>query len=172
MNGSHSYTVEDGAIVGRTVTGSPNSFLCSLQEFKDFELEVETMVDDITNQGVQFRSSVRPVSERDSDNWRAGRVWGPQVDVSRNLGENINRSDGIGLTTGMLYGEALGTGWISSQEKRKKGHDFFVNEGWNKLVDEEVYKTHSKGFIGLQIHGIRGERQFIMKWRNIRIRPL
>ena len=194
MNGSHRYTVEDGAIVGRTVTGSPNSFLCSLQEFGGFELEVDVMVDDITNQGIQFRSSVRPVSERDSHNWRAGRVWGPQVDVSRNLGERgaRYRGDGIGLTTGMLYGEALGTGWMSSEEKRRKGHDFFVNEGWNKLrivadgpriqtwvnghpvedlVNEEVYSTHPRGFIALQVHGIRGERPFIMKWRSIRIRP-
>ncbi|MDA2937895.1 DUF1080 domain-containing protein [Acidobacteria bacterium AH-259-A15] len=186
MNGSHRYTVEDGAIVGRTVTGSQNSFLCSLQEFGDFELKVDTMVDDITNQGIQFRSSVRPVSERDSHNWRAGRVWGPQAEIRRNLGEKSP-------TTGILYGEALGTGWMSSDEKKENGHDFFMDEGWNKLrivadgpriqtwvnghpvedlVNEEVYKTHPKGFIGLQIHGIRGERQFIMKWRSIRIRPL
>lgn len=186
MNGSHSYTVEDGAIVGRTVTGSDNSFLCSLQEFGDFEFEVDTMVDDITNQGIQFRSSVRPVTERDSNSWRAGRVWGPQAEIRRNLGDNSP-------TTGLLYGEAIGSGWMSSQEKIKNGHDFFNTVGWNKLrivakgpriqtwvngnpvedlINEEIYKTHSKGFIGLQIHGIKGERPFVMKWRSIRIRPL
>ena len=42
MNGSHNFDVEDGAIVGRTVAGSANSFLCSLREFADFELELET----------------------------------------------------------------------------------------------------------------------------------
>ena len=44
MNGAHTYAVEDGAIVGRTVesSASMNSFLCSLQEFDDFELELET----------------------------------------------------------------------------------------------------------------------------------
>ena len=186
MNGSHSYTVKDGAIVGRTVAGSQNSFLCSKQEFGNFELELETMVDDITNKGIQFRSSVRPVSERDSHNWRAGRVGGPQLEVRRNFGKGL-------FTAGILYGEALGTGWLSSKEMQDNGHDYFVSDGWNKirivakgsrmqtwingniiedLVREDVFKTHPKGFIGLQIHGIKGERPFIMKWRNIKIRSL
>jgi len=186
MNGSHNYAVEDGAIVGRTVAGSPNSFLCTTHEFSDFELELDTMVDDITNQGIQFRSSVRPVTERDAHNWRAGRVWGPQAEVRRNLGNNSP-------TTGVLYGEALGTRWLSSEEKVQNGHDYFNDEGWNRLriiangprmqtwvngnlvedlVRKDVYETHPQGFIGLQIHGIKGQRQFTMKWRNIRIRPL
>lgn len=186
MNGSHTYTVEDGAIMGRTTEKSPNSFLCSLQEFENFELECEVTVDDITNQGIQFRSSVRPVTEKDQDAWRAGRVWGPQLEIRRKMGENS-------ITTGLLYGEALGTGWLSSEEKVEKGHDYFISEGWNKirivadgpriqtfvnghliedLVNDEVYKTHPKGFIALQIHGINGERQFTMQWRNIKVRPI
>ena len=69
-------------------------------------------------------------------------------------------------TTGVLYGEALGIGWLSSQEKIDAGHQHYVDEGWNKLrivakgpriqtwvnghiiedlVNEEVYKTHKKG---------------------------
>jgi quinoprotein glucose dehydrogenase len=55
------------------------------------------------------------------------------------------------------------------------------------LVNEEVYKTHPRGFIGLQIHGV-SEREIntplhaasgvtvaeplISRWRNIRIRPI
>jgi hypothetical protein len=55
------------------------------------------------------------------------------------------------------------------------------------LINEEVYKTHPKGFIGLQIHGL-SEREvnlpanagsgvtvrepLAIKWRKIRIRPL
>ena len=75
----------------------------------------------------------------------------------------------------------------------ENGHDFFIPEGWNKirlvahgprmqtyvnghlvedLVNEEVHKTHPKGFIGLQIHGIDGERQFTMGWKNIRVKPI
>ncbi len=186
MNGSHTYTVEDSSIVGRTIPNSPNSFLCSLQEFGNFEFECEVTVDDITNQGIQFRSSARPVTERDHPSWRAGRVWGPQMEIRRKMGEKS-------ITTGVLYGEALGTGWLSSKEKMEASHDYFIPEGWNKirivaegprmqtflngyliedLTNEAVYKTHPKGFIALQIHGIKGERQFTMKWRKIKIRPI
>ena len=203
MNGAHTFTVEDGAIVGRTVqsSASMNSFLCSLQEFGDFELELETYIDPITNSGVQIRTQVRPVPGpgRGTDSV-PGRVNGPQVEIRRYY---------PGLpTTGMMYGEALGTGWLSSQEKIEAGHRYYMDEGWNKLrivaqgpriqawvnghlveevVNEEVYRTHSRGFIGLQVHGI-SEREInqpqhlglgitpsqplIVKWRNLRIRPL
>jgi quinoprotein glucose dehydrogenase len=52
------------------------------------------------------------------------------------------------------------------------------------LVNEELYKAHPKGSIGLQIHGLTGREPgfkengldlsvpSVMKWRNIRIRPL
>src|SRR5690606_17047308 len=49
LNGWHSYTVEDGAIVGRTAAGSPNSFLATTRVFGDFELEMEVWVDSVTN---------------------------------------------------------------------------------------------------------------------------
>lgn len=186
MNGFHQYTVEDGAIIGRTMPNSPNSFLCSTQEFDDFELEAEVFVDDITNQGIQFRSSARPVTERDHPAWRAGRVWGPQLEIRRKMGEKA-------ITTGLLYGEATKFKWLSSKEKRENGHDHYVSEGWNKLrivakgprmqtyvnghliedlTHEELYKTHPKGFIALQIHGIKNQRQFTMGWRNIKVKPI
>lgn len=186
LNQFHQYAVEDGAIVGRTTPNSLNSFLCSTQEFDDFEFECDVMVDNITNQGVQFRSSVRPVSEKDRHDQRAGRVWGPQLEIRRNMGPKK-------ITTGVLYGEGLGTGWISTQEKKEDSHDYFISEGWNRIrivadgprmqtfvnghkiedvIDEQVYKTHPKGFIGLQVHGIEGDRQYKMGWKNIKIRPL
>ncbi|HAY78429.1 MAG TPA: DUF1080 domain-containing protein, partial [Planctomycetaceae bacterium] len=41
------------------------------------------------------------------------------------------------------------------------------------LTDEAIYKTHPKGFIGLQVHGIRaGTGPFDVAWRNIRIKEL
>lgn len=186
LNGSHTYTVEDGAIVGRTVPGSQNSFLCTKQEFDDFELELEVVVDDVTNSGIQIRSQVRPVTVGDNHNLRAGRVYGPQVEMQRNRGLGVP-------TTGLIYGEALGTGWLSAKEKIDNGHHFLHNDGWNKirilaegpriqtwvngqpvedLVLEEVYKTHPKGFIGLQVHGMEDGAEYTMKYRNIRIRPV
>ncbi len=186
LNGSHRYTVEEGAIVGRTVAGSENSFLCTQQEFADFELELEVMVDSVTNSGIQIRSQVRPVTIGEGQQFGAGRVNGPQVEMQRNHRPGTP-------TTGLIYGEALGTGWLSSEEKIQNGHHFLHNEGWNTmrivakgsriqtwvnghpvedLVLEEVYQTHAKGFIGLQMHGVEGAGPFMMKWRNIRIRPL
>ena len=203
LNGAHTYTVEDGAIVGRTVESSAamNSFLCTLQEFDNFELELETMIDRVTNSGIQIRTAVRPVQgSGEGYEYVPGRVFGPQVEIRRSY---------KGLPgTGLLYGEALGTGWLSSKEKIAEGHPHFVNDGWNKLrivaegprirtwvneqpvedlVNEDVYKTHPKGFIGLQIHGL-SEREvnnpanagsgvtagepLVIKWRKIRIRPL
>ena len=203
LNGAHTYTVEDGAIVGRTVESSAamNSFLCSLREFDNFELELETMIDRVTNSGIQIRTAVRPMQGNGKGNeYVPGRVFGPQVEIRRSYKGQP--------ATGLLYGEALGTGWLSSKQKIDEGHPHFVNEGWNKLrivaegprirtwvngqlvedlINEEVYKTHPKGFIGLQIHGL-SEREvnlpanagsgvtvrepLVIKWRKIRIRPL
>ncbi len=186
LNGSHKYTVEDSAIVARTVAGSENSFLCTKQEFADFELELEVMIDSVTNSGIQIRSQVKPLTVGDGHSNRAGRVYGPQVEMQRNHRPGTP-------TTGLIYGEALGTGWLSSDDKIQNGHHFLHNEGWNHLrilaegpriqswvngqptedlTNEEVYQTHSKGFIGLQAHGMEDGREYIMKYRKIRIRPL
>jgi quinoprotein glucose dehydrogenase len=126
LNGSHTYTVEDGAIVGRTAEGSVNSFLCTIEEFADFEFEVETTVDRVTNQGIQFRSGVKPIAGggRGGDAV-AGRVYGPQAEIRRYYKGQP--------TTGTLYGEALGTGWLTAKEKLDEGHRHFIDEGWNKL---------------------------------------
>jgi quinoprotein glucose dehydrogenase len=201
MNGAHRFTVEDGAIVGRTVEASAslNSFLCTLQEFDDFELELETAIDVVTNSGIQIRTQVRPVAMQGrSFEAAAGRVNGPQVEIRRSY---------KGLpATGHIYGEAMGINWLTSPQKIEAGHPHFVNDGWNKLrivargpriqtwvngqpvediTNPAVFKTHPRGFIGLQIHGlsqrevdanpdakITTRQPLVIKWRNIRVRPL
>ena len=203
LNGAHTYTVEDGAIVGRTVERSAhiNSFLGTLGEFGDFELELETMVDRVTNQGIQIRTRVRPYqAEGRAHESFAGRVYGPQVEVRRFYPGQP--------TTGLLYGEATGRDWLSSREKVAAGHHHFLDEGWNRirivadgprirtwvnghpvedLVSEETYRTNPRGFIALQLHGL-GDRELkgplndtagitrreplVSRWRDIRIRPL
>ncbi len=186
MNGSHRYTVEDGTIVGRTVPGSQNSFLCTKHQFDDFELEVEVIVDEVTNQGVQFRSRVKPVTTGKGNTGAAGRVWGPQLEIRQFQGMDKP-------TTGFIYGEAMGRGYLSPENIYPKGHHHYVDKSWNKLrivaegprlrtwvngfliddvTDEKAYETHPHGFIGLQVHGIKGNRTYEMGWRNIRIRPL
>ena len=72
-NGTATYRVEGGAIVGKTVDGSPNSFLCTEKEYGDFELEFEVKVDPRLNSGVQIRSQTKDTP--------TGRVNGPQVEI-------------------------------------------------------------------------------------------
>ena len=55
-NGKASYRMEGGVLVGRTVEGSPNSFLCTKKEYGDFILEWESKNDVVLNSGVQIRS--------------------------------------------------------------------------------------------------------------------
>ena len=44
-SGFAKYHVEDEAIVGTTVKGSPNTFLCTDREYGDFLLEFEVLLD-------------------------------------------------------------------------------------------------------------------------------
>jgi quinoprotein glucose dehydrogenase len=108
----------------------------------------------------------------------------------------------------MLYGEALNTGWFTSDEKIAQGNPYNVADGWNRLhvvakgpriqtwvndhpiedlTLDELFRNYKKGVIGLQLHGI-SEREIalpvhaglgitthqplMVKFRNIRIRPL
>jgi hypothetical protein len=174
-NGTATYRVENGAIVGRTAEGSPNSFLCTVKDYADFELEFEVKVDDALNSGVQIRSQTRGGTPD-------GRVNGPQIEIESSPGES-----------GYVYGEGTDRGWLTP-ENRLKTHSHLKNGEWNRyqivaqgpriqtwinghkiedLTDEPIFKTHPKGFIGLQVHSIRkGDGPFEVAWRNIRIREL
>lgn len=179
-NGTATYRVEDGAIVGKTAKGSPNSFLCTKEEYGDFELEFEVkVIDNPLNSGVQIRSETRPAKGKQA----FGRVNGPQVE--------IEASGSKGAEAGYLYGEACG-GWMTPADRRQP-HNTFKDGQWNAyrivakgpriqtwingesiedLVDEKTFETHPKGFIGLQVHGVGNRGPFEVAWRNIRIRIL
>lgn len=181
-NGTATYRVEDGAIVGTTNKGSPNSFLCSVVEYADFELEFEVKVDRQLNSGVQIRSKTKDKPKNSVYN--TGRVYGPQVEIEAS-GQN-------GAEAGYVYGEATGRGWLTPQE-RLKPHKVFKDDEWNHyriiakgpriqtfingeavedLTDDAIYETHSNGFIGLQVHGVGDNGPFEVSWKNIRIREL
>ena len=175
-NGTATYRVEEEAIVGKTMVGSPNSFLCTDKLYGDFELHFEVKVDNGLNSGVQIRSNTKDGPK--------GRVNGPQVE--------IEMSGPKGAESGYIYGEAAG-GWMTPADKRKP-HKHFKDGKWNQyrvlaegarirtwingqaisdLVDEEKLKTHPKGFIGLQVHSIRrGSGPFEVAWRNLKIREI
>jgi hypothetical protein len=174
-NGTAKYRVEDGAIVGKTNEGSPNSFLCTEKEYGDFELKFEVKVDNRLNSGVQIRSQTRDT--------RTGRVNGPQVEIEASPG-----------FSGYIYGEATDRGWLSPDSDRKQ-HSHLKNGEWNQYrvlaqgphiqtwingeqvadlkLDEEIHKRYAKGFIGLQVHSIpAGQGPYEVAWRNIRIKEL
>ena len=172
-NGTATYRVENGAIVGKTKEGSPNSFLCTDKLYGNFDLKFEVKVDNGLNSGVQIRSQTKDGPK--------GRVNGPQVEIEMS-GKN-------GAESGYIYGEAAG-GWMTPADKRKP-HKHFKDGEWNTyrvvakdahiqvwingvqisdLVDKEKLKSHPKGFIGLQVHGIRkGSGPFEVSWRNLGI---
>ena len=174
-NGTATYEVKDGTIVGTTKTGSPNSFLCTDKLYGDFELEFDVKCDDKLNSGVQIRSQTK-------GNTNEGRVNGPQVEIEAGPAE-----------AGYVYGEATGRGWLTPEE-RLKPTDHFKNGEWNHykvvakgpriqtwingaeiedLTDEEIYKTHPKGFIGLQVHGIgKNAGPYHVAWKNIKLKEL
>ena len=175
-NGTATYRVEDGAIVGTTTDGSPNSFLCTERGYSDFELTFEVKVDDRLNSGVQIRSNTRGGPD--------GRVNGPQVE--------IEASGKSGAEAGYLYAEAAG-GWMTPKDALIP-HSRFRDGEWNRyrvvaegprirtwiggeavsdLVHEKMYASHPRGFIGLQVHGVgRGQGPFEVRWRDLRLREL
>ncbi len=180
-NGTATYKVVNCTIVGTTNEGSPNSFLCTDKEYGDFELKFEVKVHDKLNSGVQIRSQTKEPGKGQ----KYGRVNGPQVE--------IESTDADGEESGYIYGEATGRGWLVPDDVRIP-HKHFKNGQWNKyhiiakgnriqtwinghkiadLTDEEIYKTHPKGFIGLQVHGIKkGTGPYDVAWRNICIKTL
>src|SRR6056297_3153812 len=72
-NGEAPFTVEDGVIVGRCATGTPNTFLCTEEEFSDFILTFDAKFEE-GNSGVMFRAQSNP-------EFRNGRVHGYQMEL-------------------------------------------------------------------------------------------
>ena len=193
-HGKAEYKAVDGTIYGKTVEGSPNSFLMSKKEYADFELEFEVRVHDKLNSGCQIRSRGKTSADLDEEaertgrkkkknrNNQLGRFHGPQVEIESSPGQ-----------AGYVYGEATARGWLSPEPRDKQhSHKHMKNGEWNHfrivakgpriqtwingekvadLTHEEVYKTHPKGHLGLQVHGIKaGTGPYDVAWRNIRIR--
>ncbi|MBT8037186.1 MAG: DUF1080 domain-containing protein [Verrucomicrobiae bacterium] len=177
-NGRASYVVKDGTIVGTTAKVSPNSFLCSDQIYGDFELEFDVKVDNALNSGVQIRSR----THGDKPN---GRVNGPQVEIEATEIKG-------GGEAGYIYGEATSRDWLVPNAQRKP-HKHFKDGAWNHyrvvaqgpriqvwingnaiidLNDPVGFKSHPKGFFGLQVHSVGLRGPFSVAWKNIKIKEL
>ncbi len=169
--GNAIYEVEDQAIVGKTVKGGPNTFLCTTKKFSDFILELEFKADPGINSGVQIRSESR--SEE-----LGGIVYGYQVEI-----DTSKRA-----WSGGIYDESR-RGWINNLRDNPDARAAFKPGEWNHYrihcfgdhirtwingvpaADLRDSETLS-GFIALQVHGTQSEKQHQVSWRNIKILEL
>jgi len=174
LNGKHKWEVKDGVIVGTDVHGQPNGFLCTVNDYGDFILELEVSIDTLmNNSGVQFRT-------RSTPDYLNGRVHGYQMEVDPKPQR----------WSGSIYDEGGRRGWLYTTELNLPAKVAFKNNQWNKyriecfgpkirtwvngvpvsyLIDTEALK----GFIGLQLHANNptdppGGNQ--VRFRNIRIK--
>jgi len=177
------YKVEEGAIVGITVEGSPNTFLCPPRDYRDFELFFEVKCDPKLNSGVQVRSHVyekdTPQPNDPKRIRRKGEVYGPQVEIAANG------------NAGRVWDEARHTKWLDP-ELNEKGSKAYKPDEWNRyrvvaqgkrirtwvngvpVADVQVPEAEDlSGFIGLQVHSIKaGTGPFEVRWRNLMVREL
>jgi hypothetical protein len=171
LNGTAKYELKDGMIIGTTVINSPNSFLCSKENYGDFIFEFDFRVDPKMNSGVQLRSE----SLADYQN---GRVHGYQVEI-----DPSSRA-----WTGGIYDEGR-RGWLYTLEQNPDGQKAFRNKEWNHVRVEAIGNSirtwlngvpcsdllddlTPSGFIALQVHSIGKDSTRIgeqVMWKNIRI---
>lgn len=166
--GNASFTVEDGVIIGEAIPNTPNTFLCTKNEFSDFILEVEIFLPNALNSGIQIRSAWSEERQR---------VYGYQSEVDPG-----NRN-----WTGGIYDEQRRK-WIYPLSLNPKAQHAFRLGRWQKIrieclgseintfvngvqASRLVDDLTAKGFIGLQVHSINSDDQvgYQVKWRNIRI---
>jgi len=170
INGYAKYWVEDAAVVGQTMSGSPNSFMCTEKLYGDFELELEVKVDNELNAGIQIRSMSKP-------DYKNGRVHGYQVEVDANN------------YAGYIYDEAR-RGWLSEDRDLEKSNAAFKDGEWNHYrirckgdkiqtwingqpIAYVIDEMTDKGFIGLQVHGVGKRKEPLqVRYRRIAIREL
>ncbi|MFO7617600.1 MAG: DUF1080 domain-containing protein [Bacteroidales bacterium] len=171
LNGTAHYEARDGQVVGTTVLGSPNSFLCTVKEYGDFILEYEAWVDPSLNSGVQIRS-------HSLKEYQNGRVHGYQVEI-----DPSERAWSAGI-----YDEAR-RAWLYTLEGNTAAQKAFRQNQWNHYRVEAIGHSirtwingvpaanltddlDASGFIGLQVHGVGNDPAkagIQVKWRNIRI---
>lgn len=171
LGGAADYRVVDGAIVGTTKSGVPNSFLVTEKEYGDFVLEFEVRQDvGPTNSGVQFRSHSTPEFEN-------GRVHGYQADIDPSPRQ----------WSGQIYEEAQ-RGWFTTGETNPPAKQLYKFGQWNHYrieaigprmrvwinngaVADLIDGASKSGFIGLQVHSISKEEEAgrTVSWKNLTV---
>lgn len=172
LNGEAKYEVKDGVIIGTTVLNTPNSFLCTEKNYSDFIFEVDLLVEENMNSGIQFRSE----SKADYNN---GRVHGYQCEVDPSA-----RAWSAGIydeaRRGWLYPLDLNPGARSALKMGEWNHyrieciGTSIKTWLNGVACAHVIDDMTpKGFIALQVHSIGKDESKVghqIKWKNIRIK--
>jgi hypothetical protein len=186
------YYVDNGAIIGETSLNTPNSFLCTDVNYANFILELDFIVDNELNSGIQIRSESRP-------DYKNGRVHGYQVEIDPSLAPYSGDPKNL-LANGMvappneprswsggIYDEAR-RGWLYDLTRNEAARNVFIHGDWNHYRIEAIGDSirtwvngvpaadlvddmTSSGFIGLQVHSsqIAG---LTIAWKNIKIQVL
>lgn len=168
MGGEANYHVENGEIVGTTVSNTPNTFLATDSLYSNFILELDFKTDSISNSGVQIRSNSFPW-------YHDGIVHGYQVEI-----DPSKRA-----WTGGLYDEKRRK-WLHPLEGNLEAQKAYKPNDWNHFRIEAINDTiktwvngiaaahliddmTSNGFIALQVHSIGKNRKpgSEIRWRNI-----
>jgi len=184
-SGEAEYRVEDGAIVGRTVANTGNSFLCTKKKYHDFILDFEFKVAPELNSGVQFRSEFFEVEtevplEGKPKKYPPDRVFGYQFEIDPSPRR---------YTAG-IYDEGR-RGWLFNLQENEPARKAFKAGDWNQgriecrkdkintfingVKAAEVNDSMTlSGIIGLQVHGIGKDKVpgDEVRWRNIWIKEL
>ena len=185
VGGGATYTVTDGAIVGKTGEGK-NTFL-TRGPYADFILEFEVKCDPALNSGVQIRShqyAQETPQESKPDRMREkDEVYGYQCEIR----EKPNGKNGC---SGNFWDEGRRTRWLDDTVNAAEKQAVYKPGEWNKFriiaqgnrirsfvndvaVADFTDDRDQSGFIGLQVHSIKaGKGPYQVAWKNIRIRLL
>ena len=187
-SGFAKYHVEDGAIVGTTVKGSPNSFLCTDREYGDFVLEFEVLLDPELNSGVQIRSKIAEAEKVFVFNGRDGKPEKRVAPPDRVYGYQVEIATEKSGSSGSIYDEARRAFMLASTRSDPAASKAFKDGQWNKFRIEckgDSIKTWIndvpcidlrdgmtlRGIIGLQVHAVgNDDPAYQVRWRNIRIK--
>ncbi len=170
LGGNATYRVEDGVIIGTTVSNSANTFLTTNENYGDFILELDYKVDSTMNSGIQIRSESLP-------HYMNGRVHGYQIEI-----DPAPRAWSSGI-----YDEARRK-WLYTLEGHPEAQKAFKQNEWNHCRIEAIGDTikswlngipvayliddmTASGFIGLQVHSIPKDKEpgTTIMWKNIKI---
>ena len=174
LAGTAEFSVEDGVIVGRTVAGSPNTFLVTEKEYGDFILEADVWLEDEEgNAGLQTRSHFNAAANNGQ-----GRVYGRQCEVDPTFRR----------WSGGIYDEGRRE-WLYPMQLNEAAQNAYKNGVYNHYTVECIgneMKTwvngiatayvvdtiDTKGFLGLQVHAIKDSSHAGKKvcYKNIRIK--